>query len=95
MILSVGKEILLVAFWGKGSFSCQHYSAKISTQSRIVAKTASDARIMPHLLKAASYTAPLPTTFRRHTEEYLAEAKATKQAQRNYLRLPSTFEMAT
>jgi len=94
MILSVGKEILLVAFWGKGSFSCQHYSADISTQFRKIAKTASDARIMPHLLKAASYISPLPTTSKRCTEECLAEAKATKQAQRNYMSLPCTFEMA-
>jgi hypothetical protein len=47
MILSAGKEILLVVFWGGNSFSCQHYSANISTKS-----------------------------------------------QRNYLRLPRTFEMA-
>jgi hypothetical protein len=93
MILSVGKEILWVAFWGEGSFPCQHYSASISTQSRIIAKTASDARIMPHLLKAASYTLPLPITSRRHAEECLAEIKATKQSQRNYLSLPSTCEM--
>jgi hypothetical protein len=76
MILSAGKEILLVAFWGKNSFCCQHYSASISTKSWIIAKTASDVRIMPHLLKAASYTSPLPTISRRHVKECLAEAKA-------------------
>jgi hypothetical protein len=25
----VGKEILLVVFWGGGSFSCQHYYTNI------------------------------------------------------------------
>jgi hypothetical protein len=58
--LSAGKETLLAQFWGKGSFSCQHYSADISAQSGIVAKTSPDARIMWPLLKVPTCTSPLP-----------------------------------
>jgi hypothetical protein len=54
MISSAAKEILLVAFWGADSFSGQYYSAHISTQSRIIDKTAWDTRIMATLAKSSA-----------------------------------------
>jgi len=61
MILPVGKEILLVAFWGESSFASQHYSAENSTQSGILAKRTTDARIMLSLLEAPVHLASANT----------------------------------